>query len=40
MIYLLAAGPHRGVISWQAYGINDFIFYTSAKDSAKIVESE
>jgi hypothetical protein len=32
MIYLLAAGPHSVVKSWQAYDINDFTFYTKAKD--------
>jgi hypothetical protein len=33
MIYLLAAGPHSVVKSWQAYDINDFTFYTKAKDN-------
>jgi hypothetical protein len=33
MIYLLVAGPHNVVKSWQAYDINDFTFYTKAKDS-------
>jgi hypothetical protein len=32
MIYLLAAGPHSVVKTWQAYDINDFTFYTKAKD--------
>jgi hypothetical protein len=32
-IYLLAAGPHNLVKSWQAYDINEFAFYTKAKDS-------
>jgi hypothetical protein len=32
MIYLLAAGPHNVVKSWQVYDINDFAFYTKAKD--------
>jgi hypothetical protein len=32
MIYLLVAGPHSVVKSWQAYDINGFIFYTKAKD--------
>jgi hypothetical protein len=32
MIYLLVAGPHSVVKSWQAYDINDFTFYTTAKD--------
>jgi hypothetical protein len=32
-IYLLAAGPHGVVKSWQAYDINGFTFYTKAKDS-------
>jgi hypothetical protein len=32
MIYLLAAGPHSVVKSWQAYDINGFTFYTMAKD--------
>jgi hypothetical protein len=26
MIYLLVAGPHNVVKSWQAYDINDFTF--------------
>jgi hypothetical protein len=30
---LLTAGPHRLVKSWQAYDINEFTFYTKAKDS-------
>jgi hypothetical protein len=29
---LLDPGPHSVVKSWQAYDINDFIFYTKAKD--------
>jgi hypothetical protein len=33
MIYLLAAGPHSLVKSWKAYDINEFTFYTKAKDS-------
>jgi hypothetical protein len=33
IIYLLATGPYSVVKSWQAYDINDFIFYTNAKDS-------
>jgi hypothetical protein len=33
MIYLLAAAPHSVVKSWQVYHINDFTFYTKAKDS-------
>jgi hypothetical protein len=33
MIYLLAIGPHSLVKSWQPYDINEFIFYTKAKDS-------
>jgi hypothetical protein len=32
-IYLLATGPHSVVKSWQVYDINDFTFYTKAKDS-------
>jgi hypothetical protein len=43
IIYLLAVGPHGVVKSWQAYDINDFTFYTMAKDRrshVKIVESE
>jgi hypothetical protein len=32
MIYLLAAGPHSVVKSWQAYDINGFTLYTKAKD--------
>jgi hypothetical protein len=32
IIYLLAAGPHSVVKSWQAYDINGFTFYTKAKD--------
>jgi hypothetical protein len=32
MIYLLVAGPHSVVNSWQAYDINDFTFYTKVKD--------
>jgi hypothetical protein len=32
MIYLLAAGPHSVVKSWQAYDINGFTFYTKAKN--------
>jgi hypothetical protein len=32
MIYLLAAGPHSMVKTWQAYDINGFTFYTKAKD--------
>jgi hypothetical protein len=31
MIYLLVAGLHSVVKSWQAYDINDFTFYTKAK---------
>jgi hypothetical protein len=33
MIYLLPAGPHSFVKSWQAYDINGFTFYTKAKDN-------
>jgi hypothetical protein len=33
MIYLLAAGPHSVVKSWQAHDINGFTFYTKSKDS-------
>jgi hypothetical protein len=33
MIYLLTAGPHSVVKSWQVYDINDFTFYTKEKDS-------
>jgi hypothetical protein len=33
MIYLLAAGPHSVVKSWQTYDINDFTFYTKSNDS-------
>jgi hypothetical protein len=33
MIYLLPAGPHCLVKSWQAYDINRFTFYTKADDS-------
>jgi hypothetical protein len=32
MIYLMVAGPHGVVKSWQAYDINGFTFYTKAKD--------
>jgi hypothetical protein len=32
LIYLLAAGPHSVVKSWQAYDITGFTFYTKAKD--------
>jgi hypothetical protein len=32
MIYLLVAGPHSVVKSWQAYDINSFTFYTKAED--------
>jgi hypothetical protein len=32
IIYLLVAGPHSVVNSWQAYDINGFTFYTKAKD--------
>jgi hypothetical protein len=32
IIYLLAASPHSVVKSWQVYDINDFTFYTKAKD--------
>jgi hypothetical protein len=32
MIYLLVAGPHSVVKSWQAYDINGFTFYTKVKD--------
>jgi hypothetical protein len=34
-IYLLAAGPHSVVKSWQAYDIIGFTFYTKAKDSRR-----
>jgi hypothetical protein len=33
IIYLLAAGPHSVIKSWQAYDINSFTFYTKEKDS-------
>jgi hypothetical protein len=33
MIYLLDAGPHNVVKSWQAYDINGFTFYTKPKDN-------
>jgi hypothetical protein len=33
MIYLLATGPHGLIKSWQEYDINEFTFYTKAKDS-------
>jgi hypothetical protein len=33
MIYLLDAGPHSLIKSWQAYDINGFTFCTKAKDS-------
>jgi hypothetical protein len=33
MIYLLTAGPHSLVKSWQAFDINGFTFYSKAKDS-------
>jgi hypothetical protein len=33
MIYLLVAGPHSLVKSWQVYDINGFTFYIKAKDS-------
>jgi hypothetical protein len=33
IIYLLVARPHSVVKSWQACDINDFTFYTKAKDS-------
>jgi hypothetical protein len=32
IIYLLAAGPHSLVKSWQAFEINGFTFYTKAKE--------
>jgi hypothetical protein len=32
MIYLLVAGPHSVVKSWQTYDINGFTFYTKTKD--------
>jgi hypothetical protein len=32
MIFLLAAGPHSVVKSWQVYDINSFTFYTKAED--------
>jgi hypothetical protein len=32
IIYLLAAGSHSVVKTWQAYDINGFTFYTKAKD--------
>jgi hypothetical protein len=32
MIYLLVAGLHSVVKSWQSYDINDFTFYTKAND--------
>jgi hypothetical protein len=32
MIYLLVAGPHNMVKSWQVYDINGFTFYINAKD--------
>jgi hypothetical protein len=32
MIYLLVAGRHSVVKSWQAYNINSFTFNTKAKD--------
>jgi hypothetical protein len=32
MIYLLDAGPHSVVKSWQSYDIKGFTFYTKAKD--------
>jgi hypothetical protein len=32
MIYLLVAGPHSVVKSWQTYDINGFTFYTKAKE--------
>jgi hypothetical protein len=32
MIYLLVAGSHRVVKTWQAYDINGFTFYIKAKD--------
>jgi hypothetical protein len=33
MIYLLDAGSHSLIKSWQAYDINEFTFYTKAKDT-------
>jgi hypothetical protein len=32
MIYLLVAGPHNVVKTWQMYDINGFTFHTKAKD--------
>jgi hypothetical protein len=32
-IYLLAAGLHKVVKSWQVYDINGFTFYAKAKDN-------
>jgi hypothetical protein len=32
LIYLLVAGPHRVVKTWQACDINGFTVYTKAKD--------
>jgi hypothetical protein len=32
-IHRLASGPSRQVISWQAYDINGYTYYTHAKDS-------
>ena len=32
MIKRLAAGPSSQVTSWQGYGINGYLFYTTAKD--------
>jgi hypothetical protein len=32
MIYLLVAGPHSVVKTWQTYGINGFTFYIKARD--------
>jgi hypothetical protein len=32
MIYLLVAGPHNVIKTWQTYDINGFTFYTKAKD--------
>jgi hypothetical protein len=39
MIYLLAAGPHSVVKSWQACDINDFTFETKAKDRRRQCQS-
>jgi hypothetical protein len=32
MIHLLASGPYIFVKSWQVYDINEYTFYTKAKD--------